>query len=640
MFRRKDKFVSIDGYDIDGRPHRHSQRARGHRPRRMQEPRRQLGRLRAVDGLARHDRRTGRTFGRGGRRSRSTACTGTVDSLETELPARRRTLFWAQRTIPASMVAKAFQARHGRGAGSKGRTACGPTKWTLGAILVADEALDASRLEGGVAEKAGKAPRRWPIDKAHTAVDKVKPVVSEAGSRRPAKSSTRAPSPPASRFPRRRPCSLTSRSEYDKARGPKPKDGSRALPDAPEGEDLPAATTKPGGSKSAGKAALRQAWRRQIRHGQIRRQEDVYFRRREEKGGARIRRHRQGRRDAHEEGRRHVLRFQGRVRQGPPRRQVARGRALKNEDDNKQHRHAKQATGSIEAVEGEGARKGAGRSGTSAGTQAGKGRHLQVRRPDRVLPRSWCLYACCIWPYLHELFEPGGLDRVMADVRNAGPIGFLILLGLQFLQIVVAFIPGEVVQIAAGVLYGPWVGAASHPCRLRDFQRLHFRAGAQAGCPVRAEHGAHELPREVPPVREDRTSSTSSVFVLFLIPGLPKDVFTYLVPLTDMNMRTFLLLSNIGRIPGIIVSTYAADGLMDGTHLSKAPSSSAVAAVIAILGDGVPRAHHEGAGALPQEEGLASLPLSLSLRKKDRPPYCRRIVRAGLHTAVASPSGG
>ena len=54
------------------------------------------------------------------------------------------------------------------------------------------------------------------------------------------------------------------------------------------------------------------------------------------------------------------------------------------------------------------------------------------------------------------------------------------------------------------------------------------------------------------------------VFVLFLIPGMPKDIFTYLVPLTDMRMRTFLLLSNVGRIPGILVSTYAASGLVDG----------------------------------------------------------------------------
>ena len=73
------------------------------------------------------------------------------------------------------------------------------------------------------------------------------------------------------------------------------------------------------------------------------------------------------------------------------------------------------------------------------------------------------------------------------------------------------------------------------------------------------------------------------VFVLFLIPGLPKDVFTYLVPLTDMRMRTFLVLSNIGRIPGIVVSTYAADGLVEG-RIIESVAIFAVAAVIALLG--------------------------------------------------------
>ena len=38
-------------------------------------------------------------------------------------------------------------------------------------------------------------------------------------------------------------------------------------------------------------------------------------------------------------------------------------------------------------------------------------------------------------------------DSVTSDIRNAGPWGFFILLAIQFLQIVVAFIPGEVVQV-------------------------------------------------------------------------------------------------------------------------------------------------------------------------------------------------
>ena len=64
-----------------------------------------------------------------------------------------------------------------------------------------------------------------------------------------------------------------------------------------------------------------------------------------------------------------------------------------------------------------------------------------------------------LWPLIGELFSEGGLERVTRDVREAGPAGFLILLAVQFLQIVVAFIPGEVVQVAAGMIYGPWVGA-------------------------------------------------------------------------------------------------------------------------------------------------------------------------------------
>ena len=60
-----------------------------------------------------------------------------------------------------------------------------------------------------------------------------------------------------------------------------------------------------------------------------------------------------------------------------------------------------------------------------------------------------------LWPYVHSLFEEGGLDLVISEVRKAGPIGVLMLLAMQFLQIVVAFIPGEITQVAAGMLYGP-----------------------------------------------------------------------------------------------------------------------------------------------------------------------------------------
>ena len=186
-----------------------------------------------------------------------------------------------------------------------------------------------------------------------------------------------------------------------------------------------------------------------------------------------------------------------------------------------------------------------------------------------------------IWPYIHEAFEPGGLSRVIDDVRNAGPLGFLILLAMQFMQIVVAFIPGEVVQMAAGMMYGPWLGAAVILLGCIISSAFVFAVVHRLGAP---------FVRDMVPTKyldkfnafEESGKLSIVVFILFLIPAMPKDTFTYLVPLTNMRMRDFLVLSNVGRIPGIVISTYAANGLVDG-NITQSIIIFAVVAVIAIV---------------------------------------------------------
>lgn len=192
------------------------------------------------------------------------------------------------------------------------------------------------------------------------------------------------------------------------------------------------------------------------------------------------------------------------------------------------------------------------------------------------------LVCVLIFPYIKELFEPGGVERVIDKVRDAGPVGVFILLGLQFLQIVVAFIPGEVTQVAAGMLYGPWFGALVILVGCIVSSAFIFALVHKLGAPfVQSMVPTKYL--EKFRAFEKTGKLNMIVFILFLIPGLPKDVFTYLVPLTDMRMRDFVLLSNIGRIPGVIVSTYAADGLVDG-RIWQSVIIFVVAALIAILG--------------------------------------------------------
>lgn len=190
--------------------------------------------------------------------------------------------------------------------------------------------------------------------------------------------------------------------------------------------------------------------------------------------------------------------------------------------------------------------------------------------------------AVLAWPVVSDIFEEGGLELLIQRMRQAGPAGVGILLALQLLQVVVAFIPGEVVQVAAGLLYGPLGGTAIVLVGAVGASALVYQLVHVLGAPfVRAMVSDSFLDR----FRAFEKSGKLNiiVFVLFLIPGLPKDLFTYVVGLTDMKLGTFLALSTLGRAPGVFVSSLAASNIMSGDYLSSAVMFG-VLAVLAALG--------------------------------------------------------
>ena len=185
------------------------------------------------------------------------------------------------------------------------------------------------------------------------------------------------------------------------------------------------------------------------------------------------------------------------------------------------------------------------------------------------------------WPYITDVFSEGGVERLVERVRNAGPAGVFILLGMQFLQIVVAFIPGEVVQLAAGLMYGPFFGTLIILLGCVISSSIIYHLVHALGAPfVQGIVSTEHLDKFR--AFEESGKLDIIVFVLFLIPGMPKDVFTYLVPLTDMPFKKFIVLTTIGRIPGVVASTYAAAGFADGNIVGPVVVM-AVVAVIAVV---------------------------------------------------------
>lgn len=186
-----------------------------------------------------------------------------------------------------------------------------------------------------------------------------------------------------------------------------------------------------------------------------------------------------------------------------------------------------------------------------------------------------------LWPFFGQAFEPGGLDIMVAKIHEAGPWGVGLLLLFQLLQIVVAFIPGEVVQIAAGILYGPVWGTIILLVGCMFASWMIYQVVHRLGKP---------FVQDMVPIKhlekfqsfEEKGHLDVMVFILFLIPGMPKDTFTYLVPLTKMSVRRFLIITTIARIPGILVTTLGSTGIVEGNY-SFALMMFGISAILSIL---------------------------------------------------------
>lgn len=185
------------------------------------------------------------------------------------------------------------------------------------------------------------------------------------------------------------------------------------------------------------------------------------------------------------------------------------------------------------------------------------------------------------WPIISDAFADGGVDGVISRVQDAGAFGVIILLLMQVLQVIVAFIPGEVMQIAAGLLYGSVGGTVLVLAGAAIASVLVMLLVRKLGAPfLRAMVSDEHMDK----FRRFELSGklNAIVFVLFLIPGLPKDLFTYLVGITDMPIKTFVLLTTVARIPGVFSSAYAASSIADGDVMKGVVVFGVTAAVAAI----------------------------------------------------------
>jgi uncharacterized membrane protein YdjX (TVP38/TMEM64 family) len=129
-----------------------------------------------------------------------------------------------------------------------------------------------------------------------------------------------------------------------------------------------------------------------------------------------------------------------------------------------------------------------------------------------------------------------------------GILAPLIFLGLQALQVIIAPIPGELTGILGGYLFGQWMGLFYSTIGLTLGSVVAFSVGRWLGSHYVQKLVSPEVWHKVGFIVE--AEGVVLCFVIFLIPGLPKDMACYLFGLSPMPFWIFVLASTLGRIPG------------------------------------------------------------------------------------------
>ncbi len=179
-------------------------------------------------------------------------------------------------------------------------------------------------------------------------------------------------------------------------------------------------------------------------------------------------------------------------------------------------------------------------------------------------------------PLLHWLLRLYRDKHFLKEtVRAWGWMAPLVFMAIQALQVIISPIPGEITGPVGGALFGVWWGVVYSTIGLTVGTLFCFWVGRRWGEPlVRPWLSEHHWNRMSFILEAE---GAIICFILYLVPGFPKDIISYLFGLSPMPFWLFALISTVGRVPGTVISSYF------GAHVAEQQYIYAIAFLALVM---------------------------------------------------------
>lgn len=161
-----------------------------------------------------------------------------------------------------------------------------------------------------------------------------------------------------------------------------------------------------------------------------------------------------------------------------------------------------------------------------------------------------------IMEYSHYFKNP---EELRALILSFGNYSFLAYIVIQIAQIIVFFIPGELVQIAGGYIFGSLNGYILSFVGILIGSVFSFLLARMLGKKFVEKIVFSEdkwIFKKVEEIRKHPEKFKKLVFIMYLIPGIPKDILGYICGITEIKLKDFVVISMLGRTPALFISCF------------------------------------------------------------------------------------
>ena len=159
-------------------------------------------------------------------------------------------------------------------------------------------------------------------------------------------------------------------------------------------------------------------------------------------------------------------------------------------------------------------------------------------------------------------------EQLRTAILDQGMLAPFLLMGLQILQVIIAPIPGEASGALGGYLFGAWPSFLYSSIGLTIGSWVAFAIGRLLSDLVRSRLEKSKIYHKFNHLVEK--GDFVIPFILFLLPGFPKDSLSYMLGMSHMPLPVFLFVAAIGRMPGTLMLSFQGAEIYQGNYLRLA----------------------------------------------------------------------